>query len=60
MTEKCLKINTISLLGCPLLTDESLKRLAHNKSLQVLKIDGKILFVFQDQLITLTVEDDFS
>ncbi|XP_055882986.1 dynein regulatory complex subunit 6-like isoform X2 [Biomphalaria glabrata] len=40
VTEKCLKINTISLLGCPLLTDESLKRLAHNKSLQVLKIDG--------------------
>ncbi|CAL1538996.1 unnamed protein product [Lymnaea stagnalis] len=40
ITEKCPRIHTISLLGCPLLTDESIKRLALNKSLQVLKVDG--------------------
>ncbi|XP_059176773.1 F-box and leucine-rich repeat protein 13-like [Physella acuta] len=38
--QKCKKIHTLSLLGCPLLTDESLKLIAHNKTLQVFKIDG--------------------
>ncbi|XP_012940737.1 dynein regulatory complex subunit 6 isoform X2 [Aplysia californica] len=40
MTEKCLKIHTLSMLGCPLITDEAFKKLAHNKNLQVLKMDG--------------------
>uniref|UniRef100_A0A0B6Z5N4 F-box domain-containing protein n=1 Tax=Arion vulgaris TaxID=1028688 RepID=A0A0B6Z5N4_9EUPU len=40
MAEKCLKIHTVSMLGCPLLTDESIKKLAQNRSLQVLKLDG--------------------
>lgn len=40
MTEKCRKIHTVSLLGSPLLTDESFKHLAQLKQMRVLKVDG--------------------
>ncbi|XP_061187510.1 F-box and leucine-rich repeat protein 13-like isoform X3 [Saccostrea echinata] len=37
---KCTKINTLSILGSPLLTDETFKRLANNRHIKKLRIEG--------------------
>lgn len=37
---KCTKIHTLSILGSPLLTDETFKRLANNRHLRKLRIEG--------------------
>ncbi|KAL5014145.1 hypothetical protein ScPMuIL_008415, partial [Solemya velum] len=40
ITENCPKLNTVSFLGSPLLTDETFKRLANWKKMKKIKVEG--------------------
>ncbi|KAK3101016.1 hypothetical protein FSP39_000289 [Pinctada imbricata] len=40
VASKCVRIHTLCILGSPLLTDESFKRIANNKRLRKLRIEG--------------------
>ena len=41
LLEKCKNVKSISLLGSPNITDDSIKKIALSKKLQKIKIDSK-------------------
>ena len=42
ITVKCTRLHTLSFLGSPLLSDETFRKLANNRNLRKLKVEGKI------------------